>query len=203
MHLNILSDSQQKLIELVSEFGNNFYLVGGTALALQFGHRCSIDFDLFSLSSFNGDEIKNRVGKSWEINQVYVSSKDELTMMVQGVKMTWYRYQFDILSNIKWLEVINMPNPLHIAAMKAYALGHRAKWKDYVDLYFLFKRYSLEEVVALTTKIFGNELFDERLLREQLVYYDDVDFSEKIEFMPGFEVGEGKIKDFLVKVATA
>ena len=164
MHLNILSDSQQKLIKLVSEFGNDFYLVGGTALALQLGHRCSIDFDLFSLSSFNGDEIKNRVRKSWEIN---------------------------------------MPDPLYIAAMKAYALGRRAKWKDYVDLYFIFKKYSFGEVTALATKIFGNGLFDERLLREQLVYYDDVDFGEAVEFMPGFKVGEGEIKDFLLKVATA
>lgn len=203
MHLEILSTSQKKLVKLVKFYGSDFYLVGGTALALQLGHRRSIDFDLFTKGDFNGGRIEKEVAAQWEIDQTYVSSKNELTMKVQGVKMTWYQYRFDISLDVTWPNVIQMPDPLHIAAMKAYALGHRAKWKDYVDLYFVFKQHSLAEVSALTKKLFGPGLFNERLLREQLVYYDDVSFKEEVEFMPGFKVSKAEIKDRLEQVATS
>lgn len=201
MHLEILNEDQKKLIPLVSQFGRQYYLVGGTALALQWGHRRSIDFDLFRQDSFDGKRIMRKVSQDWRVEAVYVSSKDELTMRVEGVKMTWYRYEFEIPLTVKWPEVIKMPDPLHIAAMKAYALGHRAKWKDYVDLYFAFQKYSLREVVDLATKLFGEGLFDERLLREQLAYYEDVSFKEEVEFMSGWEVSEEEVKRFLTEVA--
>lgn len=203
MQFNILSDQQKKMVDLVKQFSNDFYLVGGTALALQLGHRRSIDFDLFSRVAFDSNKIKSIVQQNWEINQVYVNSKNELTMMVENVKMTWYKYDFNIPLGVSWSEVIKMPDILHIAAMKAYALGHRAKWKDYVDLYFVFQKYGFNEVTTLTTKIFGRGLFDERLLREQLVYYDDVSFKEEVEFISGFEVSTDEIKKFLADVAVS
>lgn len=203
MHLEILSSSQKKLIELVQSFKQDFYLVGGTALALQLGHRRSIDFNLFTKQDFNGRKIEKQVATKWQINQVYVSLKNELTVQVEGVKATWYQYPFEIPLKVVWPEVIKMPDPLHIAAMKAYAMGQRAKWKDYIDLYFLFKQYSLEQVSSLATSLFGAGLFDERLLREQLAYYEDVSFKEKIDFLPGFEVSDEEVKKFLTKISTS
>ncbi len=203
MHLEVLSEEQKELVPLVAEFGEDYYLVGGTALALQWGHRESIDFDLFKKKSFDGKKIERKVRKKWRVDAVHVSSRDELTMVVQGVKMTWYRYEFEIPLAVKWEGVIKMPDPLHLAAMKAYALGHRAKWKDYVDLYFAFQKYSLKEVSDLALKLFGEGLFDERLLREQLVYYEDVSFREEVKFMPGWEVGEEEVKRFLTEVAVS
>lgn len=81
-------------------------------------------------------------------------------------------------------------------------MGRRAKWKDYVDLDLMFRKYSLAQVVRRTKELFGAH-FNERMLREQLVYYKDVSFKEKVEFMPGFERSEKEIKQELRRVAVS
>ena len=81
--------------------------------------------------------------------------------------------------------------------MKAYALGRRAKWKDYVDLYFILNgRCSLAQISARAKKIFGAE-FNEKIFREQLSYFKDIDYSEKVDYLPGFAVGESEVMKFL------
>ena len=89
---------------------------------------------------------------------------------------------------------------LTIAAMKVYSLGQRAKWKDYVDLYFIFQKYSLSEVVNRAKKLFPNQI-NERLLREQLDYFADIDYSETVEYLLGMAVSDDVVKEELKKIA--
>ena len=97
--------------------------------------------------------------------------------------------------------IIKIPTLLDLAAMKTYALGGRAKWKDYVDLYFILKdQYDLRELSARATEIFGT-YFNEKLFREQLCFFDDIDYSEKVEYI-GNEINEGEIRKILVDIAT-
>ena len=97
--------------------------------------------------------------------------------------------------------VISMPTLRSLAAMKAFALGRRAKWKDYVDLYFLLKNYfSIKEISTEAVQIFG-ELFSEKLFRSQLAFHKDIDYSEPVEYLPGFEVADQEIKEFLIDKA--
>jgi len=93
-----------------------------------------------------------------------------------------------------------MPDLVTLGAMKVFALGQRAKWKDYVDLYFIFKKYSLNEISTKAKKLFGNE-YNERIIKEQLAYFADIDYSQKVEFLPGFEVDDNIIKKFLLEVS--
>ena len=94
--------------------------------------------------------------------------------------------------------VVSMPSLLSLSAMKAFALGRRAKWKDYVDLYFMLKeRFSIKDISTESERIFG-QLFSEKLFRGQLAFHKDIDFSEPVEYMPGFEVNEQEVKDFLI-----
>jgi len=96
--------------------------------------------------------------------------------------------------------IIAIPPLLDLAAMKTYALGGRAKWKDYVDLYFILKdQHDLRELSARATEICGT-YFNEKLFREQLCFFDDIDYSEKVEYM-GDEINEEEIKEFLVDIA--
>ena len=83
--------------------------------------------------------------------------------------------------------------------MKAYALGGRNKWKDYVDLSFILKIHSLREVSDVATELFAGA-FNERLFKEQLTYFDDIDYAEEVEYLPGFEVTQEEIKQFLSNV---
>ena len=84
--------------------------------------------------------------------------------------------------------------------MKSFALGRRAKWKDYVDLYFIFQKHSFQELMDKTNSIFKTE-FNEKLFRIQLAYFEDIDYSEKINYMKGFEKKDDDIKQFLEKIS--
>jgi len=99
-------------------------------------------------------------------------------------------------------EGIRVADFLTLAALKSYALGRRTKWKDYVDLYFVFKGFfGFEQVVEKAEKIFGKE-FNEKIFRAQLGYFKDIDYSEEIEYMPGFETGKEIIERELLKMST-
>jgi len=91
-----------------------------------------------------------------------------------------------------------MPSLLSLSAMKAFALGRRAKWKDYVDLYFIMKdNYSINDISTEANQIFG-ALFSEKMFREQIAFHEDIDYSESIEYLPGYNTPEKEIKDFLI-----
>lgn len=94
-----------------------------------------------------------------------------------------------------------MPDLLHLAAMKAYALGRRAKWKDYVDLYFIFKDfYSLEDVSSKAKEIFEG-LFSPKLFNQQLCFFNDINYSEEVTYCID-PVPDETIKAFLTDLAT-
>ena len=86
--------------------------------------------------------------------------------------------------------------------MKAYALGRRSKWKDYVDLYFLLKEhFSIDEISARAEIIFG-ELFSAKMFRVQLSYFEDVDYSEEVEYLVSNPPSNLDIQTFLTEVST-
>jgi hypothetical protein len=64
MYLNVLSQEQLAIVPLIQNFKREFYLVGGTAIALQIGHRMSIDFDLFKSTKLNTKRILDKIGQS-------------------------------------------------------------------------------------------------------------------------------------------
>lgn len=199
MHKEILSKEQIELLPLLKRVNKNFGLVGGSAIALQIGHRRSIDFDLFSYKEFKNSNIKKQVSRVADITKTIVNKSGEYTFFSNKVKITFYNYLYEIEYKKKFNEIIKMPDLLTLAAMKAFALGQRAKWKDYADLYFLMKDYfTFKEISKKGSKIFGQE-FNEKLFRIQLSYFNDVNYDETIEFLPGFEVSDRKIKKELIE----
>ena len=200
MHLEILTKEQEELLPLVKMFSSEFGLVGGTAIALQLGHRESIDFDLFKNGNINILKIRKRVSEVFHIENVRVEEPEEYTITVNGVRLTFLNYPFNIKYTEKLEYTIKIPGILTLGAMKAFALGKRAKWKDYVDLYFIFRKHSLEEVTQKSAQIFGNE-FNGKLFREQLSYYEDIDYTEQIVFMPKSSVSNEEIKKNLTEIS--
>lgn len=202
MHQEILTKEQEQLLVLIKKFSAHFGLVGGTAVALQLGHRRSIDFDLFSEINFDNLAIMRQIKKEFSIQQTYIDSNTELTLIINGIKITFYTYPYKLIYAKKFDEIIKMPDLLVLAAMKAFALGRRAKWKDYVDLYFILKKYSLKEIIGKANKIFDSQ-FNAKLLREQLSYHADINYSEPIEYLPGMAVEDEVIKKELKKIAVS
>lgn len=201
MRQEVLTKKQAELLPLVKKFIKDFGLVGGTAIAFQIGHRRSIDFDLFSNQEFNNGKIRRQIVRSgYKINKVYKDETGQFTFFVNNVQFTFLHYPFKAVEFSQHFEkILRMPDLLTLAAMKAYALGRWAKWKDYVDLYFIINKYhSIKKIVAKSKAIFKGE-FNERIFREQLAYFEDIDYQEEVEFLPGFEVKDAIIKKRLIE----
>lgn len=196
-----MTKEQIALLPLVKIFNKNFRLVGGTAIAFHIGHRRSIDFDLFSHKPFRNSNLRKQIKAFSKIDREIVDRTGEFTFVCGAVKFTFFHYQFDIDYAENFVNIISMPDLLTLAAMKAHALGGRAKWKDYVDLYFIFKDfYSWQEISKKAKELFKGE-FNEKLFRIQLTYFDDINYEEDIEFMPGFSVSDKIIKKRLTDYA--
>lgn len=202
MHKEILTKEQVKLFPSLKKFYKKFGLVGGTAVALHIGHRESIDFDMFSLEKFGNLQIRNRISEDVKIDTVIVNKLGEFTIMIDGVKFTFFHYPFKIKFSENFEDTVRLPDLLTLAAMKAHALGQRNKWKDYVDLYFIIKDfYSVDKISKKAEEIFKGE-FNERMFRTQLSYFDDINYSERVVFRPGFETAEKTIKKELIEFVT-
>jgi len=200
-HKEILTYEQEKLLPLIGEFAKDFGLAGGTAIALNIGHRRSIDFDIFSLKEFDNHQIKRKISKNHKIENVINDEEGQYTVLIKGVRLTFLYYPYKISFLERFDNIIRLPNLLMLATMKAFALSRRVKWKDYVDLYFVMKDYfSLDEISKQGEKIFGKE-FNEKIFRESLAYFKDINYGEKVIFMPGFEVSDTIIKKRLTKIS--
>ncbi|MBI4004662.1 nucleotidyl transferase AbiEii/AbiGii toxin family protein [Candidatus Roizmanbacteria bacterium] len=200
MHKNILNADQEQLLSFIKSFLPDFYLVGGTAIALYLGHRRSIDFDLFTDNTFDPMKIRNKILIDKTIEYTFSQGSGELTVLIDKVRVTFFHYPFKIQRNITFEQTLKLPDLITLGAMKAFALGRRAKWKDYVDLYFIFQNHSFQELISKTNSIFKEE-FNEKLFRTQLGYFEDVDYTEQIEYITGYEKKDSDIKQFLEKIS--
>jgi len=199
LHKEILTKEQEGLLHVIKLFNKDFGLVGGTAIALHIGHRESIDFDLFSLKEFDNAKIRRKIVKAKRIIRTLRDETGQYTIEINVVRFTFYHYPFKIIFSENFDNIVKLPDLLTLAAMKAYALGRRPKWKDYVDLYFIMKDYySIRDICEKADKIFGKE-FNEKLFRRQLSYFDDVNYKEKVIYKKGFETSEDIIKKALIE----
>ena len=203
MHKDILTANQIKLLPLVKEFAQDYYLVGGTAIALYLGHRRSIDFDLFTPGKIKKQSIKRLIDRhKYPVSDILFEDSEQLHLVIHDVKLTFFSYPYRIEAPTDFEQIIHIPALLTLAAMKAYALGGRAKWKDYVDLYILLRdHFSLVQISGKSKVIFG-AYYNEQLFREQVCYFQDIDYSERVDFVIQ-PVSDEDIKKFLTDVATA
>jgi phosphorylcholine metabolism protein LicD len=201
LHKEILTEEQEGLLHLVKLFNKDFGLVGGTAIALHIGHRESIDFDLFSLAEFDNHKIRAKIVRAKRIASIIRDETGQFTLEINGVRFTFFHYPFRIIFSENLDDVVKLPDILTLAAMKAYALGRRPKWKDYVDLYFIMKDYcSFKEICEKANEIFGKE-FNEKLFRRELSYFDDISYEEEVVYKKGFETDVEIIKKKLIELS--
>jgi len=198
MHLEAIKSKQQEIFKALKDFPD-FYLVGGTALALQIGHRFSVDFDMFSQTPLSGRLI-SKVKRTFKAMKmaVIVNIPEQLSIIANDVKIDFVHDEFPLLLDLIKLQGVKMVKPPEIAAMKAFALNFRGTLKDYIDIYFLLKdkHTTLAAIKENAEKKYGNE-FNFRLFIEQIFYLKDVK-REKIEFIAQ-EPSEKKMQDFFKK----
>lgn len=193
MRPEALGDKEKKIFSKLRNF-NDFHLAGGTALALQIGHRISVDFDLFSEKEISR-ELASKVKRNFSEEKISISvnNPDELTVFVNETKISFLRYPFPVLFDLVDFEGVKLLNVKEIAATKAYSIGRRGTYKDYVDLYFILseRHSSLNEILEISEKKFGNE-FNDRLFLEQLVYLEDIEDIDIIFLKNRIDKGTAK-----------
>jgi len=197
IHKEALMGKAEKLFPLFKKF-EDFYLVGGTALALQIGHRISVDFDFFS-----GNELPigllqkiKRIFPGSAAEVIYKEAGQQITLLLNGVKTTFFYYPYLAVDNFVKYQGVPISTVREIAAMKAFSIGKRLSYKDYIDWYFLLKekRVELKGVIALAEKKFNGD-FNARLFLGQLVSISDVPV-QKIDFLRD-EVDRKTVEKFL------
>jgi hypothetical protein len=128
MHLEILSKEQVALLPILSSFKKEYYLVGGTAIALHIDHRESLDFDLFKEKNIRKKDLYSKLNTI--DYKVSFAEYNQVNMMSSGVKITLFSFPYKIPTSCILENYLKMPDLLTLAAMKAFALGRRTMWKD-------------------------------------------------------------------------
>lgn len=198
IYLGILDKKRQETFSTLAQFKDFGYLAGGTGLALQIKHRKSFDFDVF-LSKPIDNRFRLKVLNVFGDVRIDMYTEDQMIFYTKAdVGITFLWYYFDRLFPLIETGVLGLASPMDIAADKAYSIGRRAVWRDYVDMYFLLKRNiaDLPKIISLTKKKFKGG-FNESLFLEQLAYFKDLEVSP-IEFITERPT-TAEVKSFLEK----
>lgn len=176
METNILPVGYQKIIKklLKLQFIRNFYLSGGTALALQLGHRESIDFDFFSKDEVNPEEILKQLKTAFILKDVSIS-KGTLNCVVDGVKFQFLYYPYSLLEKFVNWEGINLSSVIDVACTKLITVSARGSKKDFIDIYFILKKYSLGKLFEKMDMKYKGIDFNKVHILKSLTSFEEAD----------------------------
>jgi predicted nucleotidyltransferase component of viral defense system len=156
------------------EILTQFYLSGGTALSLQLGHRESEDLDFFSEQPFQPQEIEQWLSPLGTLSQTELE-KGTLNTFLNGVKLQFLAYPYPLLEPFVMWQGIQISSVIDIACTKLQTIGMRGYKKDFIDIYFLLKSYSLETLFTYTRKKYSNSDYSEAHLLKSLIYFTDAE----------------------------
>lgn len=175
MHPEILDNYRIQFLKKLAPEVPDFILGGGTALALQIGHRKSFDFDFFTAEEISSQLVLT-IKSIIDIKTVAVNTISELTIFDQNdIKCTFLSYPFKPQFPYVSYEKIRLFDVRDIVLHKAYVIGRRGEWRDYVDLYVILIGGYIEfkEVIHNAEIVYGS-LFNPKLFLQQLVYFKDI-----------------------------
>lgn len=199
LYFDILDQKRIDLLPLLKLFKDNFYLAGGTALALLLGHRDSLDFDFFSSDSFLTGDLFKKVKQVFAGHLVVRTQevKDTLTIVIdECVKVSFFAYPYELVRPLLNEEHFQIASLEDIACMKLAAITSRSVLKDYVDLYFILHNMVLAKLLNFTKEKFIT--LDANIILKSLIYFEDIQ-EEPVLFKHNKEVSFKLIKEYLAR----
>lgn len=176
MYEKVLDSKTKHLFEKIkkTKIPKIFYLAGGTGLALQFGHRKSIDLDWFSKKPFPTKDLKNELGLlgRFKIDQ---EEKDTLNCILSGVRLSFFEYPYKVLFPFLKYRNIKIADFRDIACMKIDAISSRGSKKDFIDLYFILEQLSLEKLLKLFDKKYKKIEYNKLHILKSLTYFKETE----------------------------
>lgn len=200
LHWNILDNKRQVILPLLKNFSSDgFYLAGGTGLALQLGHRDSIDFDFFKKGDFDTISLIEKISATFISHKLTVTQQEKNTvscLIDNSIQLSFFGYGHPLLQPLIKTDYFDIASITDIGCMKLSAITSRHLEKDYIDLYFILQNILISELLENFIKKYPN--FDKTLILKSIVYFDDV-LKEPILFKENHNVSFETIKIFLQK----
>lgn len=176
MYLDTLAPNTKALFDKLSllPLPANFYLSGGTALALHLGHRESEDLDFFSKEEFDPQKIQTLLDSNLKLSDI-TQDPGTLNCYADGVKLQFLHYPYDLLEKPQVFNRINLSSVADIACTKLLTISSRGSKKDFIDLYFILGSHSLADLFRLLERKYPNQSYNALHILKSLVYFDDAD----------------------------
>ncbi|KKR68053.1 MAG: hypothetical protein UU09_C0016G0004 [Microgenomates group bacterium GW2011_GWA2_40_6] len=146
-----------------------FYMAGGTALALQIGHRESVDFDFYNEKKFNADNLVSKIKEVAKSLEIEVPDIYSVMGMINGVSVSFFEYEYSMIGNLVVENGANLASLSDIAAMKCIAVVQRGTKRDFVDMYFLNKMFGLPKIFEWVAKKYP--MYDTYHIKTALMYF--------------------------------
>ena len=181
MYWNVIDDNRKDILKKLTNGIKlkNYYMAGGTALALQMGTRESFDFDFFVMEKFDTSVLAQELEKIGELNVTYIS-ESTLHCILHGVQLTFLYFPNSLVDEL--VEVENFDNLFlasirDIAVMKLVAISQRGTKKDFFDLYNICKtfNYSVNDIFKLLDIKYEKEKLNYFHIAKSLVYFEDAE----------------------------
>lgn len=152
---------------------DSFALAGGTNLALRYGHRLSVDLDLFTDQSFSTSDVMDELVRVFPETIVTDESKNSVSLFVRGVKVDLLAHRYPLLQSFEGIEQIRFWSVDDVIAMKLGAVSGRGAKKDFWDIDELLNRYTLSQMLQFFTRKYPNS--DPGYVIRSLTYFDDAE----------------------------
>ena len=187
----------KKISPQLSEQG--FYLAGGTALALRFGHRISVDLDFFKSEKFDVSKLSEFIKESFPDYELINETKGSLSVIAVDTKVEFLRYNYPLLESVEQIEGIPFSSLPDNAAMKLSALMNRGSKKDFFDVAELINHLTLEESFDYFFRKFPN--VDQFALVKSLTWFEDAEENPEPKMLNGQTWDQ--VKDNILKAVSS
>ena len=166
---------------LADEHFRNFNLVGGTALALSLGHRKSIDIDLFSAHTFDAQALAKHLLAQYKA-EIIRQETNAVFCFIDSVKTDLICHQYPIIDAVMTIDGIRMVSLREIGAMKLNAIyGNGSRLKDFVDLYYLLEKHSLQELIDHSRLKYPD--MNPTMTKYAVIHHAEIKFSHTIDYI--------------------
>lgn len=174
LYPEILNQNQLDVVSKLNfDIKSKIYLAGDTALALYLNHRTSIDLDFYSEKEIDNNEVLFKLQKTFNNPTVKLHQKRTLFLTINGVDFSLFYYPYKLIGKTELYKNFEIASLEDIAAMKVGALVQRGKRRDFIDLYYLLQKYSLNEILKFTLKKYPG--YQEMLVLRALIYFEDAE----------------------------
>lgn len=189
--VHILTQVQNAVLErlgFLTEMG--FYLGGGTALAIQLGHRTSLDFDFYTPTPFSEEEVKAMLLQRFPgVTTLDNPIKNTIDGVVDGVSLSGFYYPYPLVEKLVEFGSMRLIGIKDIAAMKVVAIIQRARQRDFFDLYYLLKEMSLPEMMAALYKKYPWYEENNQVVFRSLIYFEEAENDDEAGRVIVFDKG--------------